>query len=430
MRDRLRFYLNRIGERLWVKPLLMCMISIVWVFVAKAADHLGLGTIVPHISKTSIETLLGIISSSMLVIATFAVASMVSAYASASTTATPRTFSLVISDDVSKNALSKFIGAFIFSIVSLIAVQNDYYDKAGYFAIFALTLTVLAIVIFTFVRWVDSIARLGRLGSTITKAEAATATSIQRRRCAPTLRGVPVWPRQEHALAIYGTTIGYVQLIDTAALQALAEKMHSRISIEALPGTFSGPGRVLAYVSTQPGEQSDIDTSTVDTSEFAKAFLIQEKRTFDEDPRFGFIVLSEIASRALSPAVNDPGTAIDVIGSMVRLFALWSTPIAEDEKRSIVYDRVAVPEISLKDLFDDAFTPIARDGAGIIEVGIRLQKAFQALACTGDSNMRKQAMEHGLLALARARIALDLPEDLATLKKVAKFHDYTPKRLP
>ncbi len=130
----------------------------------------------------------------MLVIATFAVASMVSAYASASSIATPRTFALVIADDVSQNALSTFIGAFIFSIVALIAVKNGYYGKAGHFALFVLTLFVFAAVIFTFVRWVDRIARLGRLGTTIESVEAATAAALRRRRRTPHLRGVAAGP--------------------------------------------------------------------------------------------------------------------------------------------------------------------------------------------------------------------------------------------
>lgn len=61
-------------------------------------------------------------------------------------------------------------------------------------------------------------------------------------------------------------------------------------------------------------------SSAVEMSQIARAFLIGDERTFDDDPRFGLVVLSEIASRALSPAVNDPGTAIDIIGTFVRLF--------------------------------------------------------------------------------------------------------------
>ena len=368
MDDRLRFHLNRISERLWVRPLAMCVLSTTTVFLAKTVDNNEIGQLVPAVTQDSIETLLTIISASMLVIATFAVASMVSAYASASSTATPRSFSLVLSDDVSQNALSTFIGAFIFSVVALIALKNDYYGKAGRFALFALTLMILAMVIFTFVGWVDRIARLGRLGGTINKVEAATAAALQRRRRAPTLHGVPAGRRQHGGQAIYGGRVGYVQRVDVTALQTYAEKSRLRITVAALPGTFSAPGRPLAYVTADAG-----DVSAIDASQVAQAFLLGDDRQFDEDPRFGLIVLSEIASRALSPAVNDPGTAIGIIGRFVRLFALWSEPIEEGDTRTSACDRVEVPKISLRDMFDDAFTAIARDGAGAIEVAGRLQ---------------------------------------------------------
>jgi uncharacterized membrane protein len=394
----------------------MCVLSIATVFLAKTVDNPEICELVPTIAQESIETLLAIISASMLVIATFAVASMVSAYASASSTATPRSFSLVISDDVSQNALSTFIGAFIFSIVALIALKNGYYDKAGRFALFALTLTILAIIIVTFVSWVDRIARLGRLGGTIDKVEAATASALRRKRYAPTLGGVPAGRCQNGGQAIYGGRIGYVQRVDVPALQTYAEKSRVRITLAALPGTFSAPDRALAYVTTDSG-----DLSGIDTSQIAKAFLIGDDRQFDEDPRFGLIVLSEIASRALSPAVNDPGTAIGIIGTFVRLFALWSEPMKEGETRASEYDRVEVPELSLRDMFDDAFTAIARDGAGTIEVAGRLQKAFVSLASIGDAAMRDAAIHHSRLALARAENVLELPEDLEVVRKLARF---------
>lgn len=415
MNDRLRFMFNRISERLWVKPLLSCVLSILWVFVAKMADYTGLAAIVPSITPDSIETLLSIISSSMLVIATFAVASMVSAYASASSTATPRTFALVIADDRSQNALSAFISAFIFSIVALIALQNGYYGKAGYFALFILTLLVFGIVIITFVRWVDSIARLGRLGSTVHKAEKAAATALQRRRCSPTLRGIAVTPLEPGAQAVFSEHIGYVQIVDLAALQALAEKSRLHISLTCLPGTFVGPARPLAQITSD----SDTAPEPWDGAEIAAAFRVQAERTFDEDPRFGLIVLAEIASRALSPAVNDPGTAIDVIGSLVRLFALWATPVGDDERCSTLYDRVGVPTLALQDLFDDAFDPIARDGAAKLEVAIRLQKAFESLATTGHAEMQRISLKHARRALARAEQELRFEPDRLRLRQLA-----------
>jgi uncharacterized membrane protein len=61
-------------------------------------------------------------------------------------------------------------------------------------------------------------------------------------------------------------------------------------------------------------------------------------RYFHEDPRFGLITLSEIASRALS--VNDPSTAIQIISSHVRLFSVWAEVGDGKRKR-----RPAVPEL-------------------------------------------------------------------------------------
>jgi uncharacterized membrane protein len=108
-----------------------------------------------------------------------------------------------------------------------------------------------------------------------------------------------------------------------------------------------------------------------------KAFVIGDMRYFDEDPRFGLITLSEIASRALSPAVNDPGTAIQIISSYVRLFSLWAEPLDSKKSRENHTTALRFQNLQLK-IFEDAFRPLARDGAGNIEVMIRLQKPLTA----------------------------------------------------
>lgn len=84
MNENWLFYLNRIREKLWVKPLVMCLLSIVAAFLATLADRPGVGDWLPTVSKESVETLLELVASTMLVIAMFSVGSMVSAYASAS----------------------------------------------------------------------------------------------------------------------------------------------------------------------------------------------------------------------------------------------------------------------------------------------------------------------------------------------------------
>lgn len=416
MRDSIRFLLNRMRERLWVKPLAVCLLSILAAFIASVVDHPQFAPYVPDITQASLKDLLTIISSSMLVIATFSVASMVSAYATAGSVATPRSFSLIVADDVSQNALSTFIGAFIFSIVALVALMNGYYGKPGRFALFLITILVFAIVIFTFLRWVDRIARLGRLGTTADKIEAAAADALRRRKWSPRLGGAPMPETPGEGEAVYGGTVGYVQRVNLAQLQVAAEHAETRIEIAALPGTFAAPGRVLAYV--RPGADPE---KPVNLDRIRAAFLIGGDRTFDDDPRFGLVALSEIASRALSPAVNDPGTAIDIIGTLVRLFTRWAAQPDSDEPPPVTYDRVHVPELSLDDLFDDAFNAISRDGAGMLEVATRLQKAFQSLAATGNAEMEKVAIEHARRALTHSEEVLKHPFEIETLRLAAEL---------
>lgn len=416
--DQLRYLLSQIKERLWVKPFLMCLVSIAGAFAAKVADGTSLGEVVPEVNVDSVSTLLTVMASSMLVIATLAVASMVSAYASASRSATSRAFSLVISDDGSQNALSTFLGAFIFSIVALTAVTNGYFGTAGRFTLYVLTMLVFTVVVLTFVGWVDNIARLGRLHTIIHKVEDATAEALRRRRTAPQLGGVPINPATPRGEAVYPVEIGYVQRLDMDELQRRAESLDVRIVVVATPGRFTAPGNVLAYVSGAAGRALSED----DRREIVNAFRIGDMRRYDDDPGFGLIVLSEIAGRALSPAVNDPGTAIDILGTLVRLFVNWRVPQQESEREPAeCHDRVEVPTLEVRDMFDVAFTSIARDGAGSVEVALRLQQALRTLAGLGDEELRAAAIHHGRLARERASLALTLPHDVARVQDASLF---------
>lgn len=416
MGEQLQFFLNRLKERLWIKPLLFCVFSIASALLAHLADNvhidINLERLIPDITRDSIEDLLKITAASMLVIATFSVSSMVSAYASAGNTATPRAFSLIIADDVSQNALSTFIGVFIFSVVALVALMNGYYGKPGRFVLFSLTLMSLGLVIVTFVRWVDKVARLGRLGAVIDKVEMATAKAMQDRLAFPTLRGMPATLSENQATAVYAEAIGYVQRVDIKKMQSYAQKKKVRIMVAALPGAFATPDQPIAYVL--PDDRS---VYTCENNQIEKSFVIEQDRLFENDPRFGLVVLSEIASRALSPAVNDPGTAIDIISTLVRLFIQWSKPVETDQGPEC--DRVYVPELCVRDMFDDAFTPIARDGATILEVQVQLQKAFQTLAISGNDTMRIAAVQHSRLALARAEQSIVFLPDLEVIRRAA-----------
>ncbi|UVW29900.1 DUF2254 domain-containing protein [Massilia sp. H6] len=411
--------MNRYSERLWVKPVIACLLSMAGVGLAHFADNISIDWKVPEIAQSSVIDLLKIIAASMLGIATFAVASMVSAYASTGQSATARAFPLIVADDVSQNALSVFVGAFIFAIIALSATTNDYFGKAGRFTLFVLTLLTLMIVILVFVRWVDSIARLGRLSAVIAKVEQATAQAMTRRKKQPFLGGLAA-SGPSCGLAFHSDdsnnsgNVGYLQRIDMSALQEIATNSKVRITLAVLPGAMIVPSRPLGYVL-----QDSIDSGPVEAALLSKAFIIGPVRRFDDDPRFGLVALSEIGCRALSPGINDPGTAIAVLGSVHRLFSNWVGPADPVE---LEYDRIEAPELSLDEMLEDVFPALARDGAGLIEVAMRVQRVLGELGRCGNSQLALAARRHAEQAMARSERALDFPADLELLR--LRHEDY------
>ncbi|MEO5945318.1 MAG: DUF2254 domain-containing protein [Chitinophagaceae bacterium] len=416
MKKNVEFYYKRLLGRLWFRPLLFCLLSIAVALLAQLADNSFIADIAPAIEKSSVEELLSILSATMLVIAIFAVGSMLSAFSAASSSATPRSFKLVVADDVSQNALSVYIGSFIFSIVALVALKNGYYGQAGYFTLFILTLLVFAVVIITFLRWVERISKLGRLGHTIQKIEEATKKVLINRLEQPYLGCHPIKESIESGTPVYTKEMGYVLHINMDKLQELASDSNALITVVCIPGRFVSPEKPLVYITYQ-----DANGNTIDNEELEKAFSIDDNRSFYDDPRFGLIVLSEIASRALSPGINDPGTAIAIIASHIRLFSLWVIGIKKEKTETVKYNRISVPAISLADMFDDAFRPIERDGAGNIEVMIRLQKALITIAHIGNTEVKELAILHSRQAFERAEIAMDYKNDLVVLKKESLF---------
>jgi len=416
MKKKIIIYYNWIREQLWFRPLVFCLISVAAALIAHIADGTRLNDLVPIIKTESIDGLLDILSASMLVISIFAVASMLSAYSAASTTATPRSFKIVITDDVSQYALSMFIGAFIFSIVATVAMDIGYYNQAGKFILFLLTLVFFLLVILTFLRWVDRISRLGRLEHTIMQVEAVATKSLSSYIKNPLLNALPITGVFPDGKSVLGDSIGYVQHIDMAALQKLAKEMGLKIRLNCLPGKFIHENSEIAFIRFC----QDADMSKV-TQKVNGAIHVGHTRLFDEDPRFGLIALAEIASRALSNGINDPGTAIQIIGSQERLLFLWNVEIENSTESNVLYDCIEIPQISMEDFFDDTFRSISRDGAGYIEVMLRLQKTFNSLETINHAEIKAAAIHYSKYAFNRAELAIKMKHDLDILEKQCLF---------
>jgi uncharacterized membrane protein len=413
---RWRWLLESLFSQLWFRASLFSLLGVVAALAA-----LLLEPFIPHdwppvAGADAVDRILGILGSSMLTVTVFSLTTMVSAYNSAASNVTPRTSQLLQEDTTSQNALSTFLGAFLFSLVGIIALSTGLYGPSGRLVLFSATVLVVLVIVVTLLRWISHLSTLGQVSDSIARVERAVTRALDERVENPFLGGIAPQPMPASATPVHGEAIGYLVHVDMAALQKAAGTVGT-VQVAVLPGGFVDGSQPLAWLAADDEETRDA---------VRRAFTVSNERNYAQDPRFGLIVLSEIASRSLSPAINDSGTAIAVLGLAVRVLARWRSAGSGQSHREIAYPRVQVPGLSTDDLFDDLFGPIARDGAGIVEVGMRLQKALGTLARGGDESICQAARYHSARALALAEGALVLESDRQRLRELASSLERLP----
>lgn len=390
---RWRYYWELVRTQIWFHAGLYAAFGVAAALVAVVLAPLVPPELADRLGGASVEAILTILASGMLAVATFSLGAWVSAYTSVSQAATPRVAALVTSDQATQEALATFVGAFLYAVVGVTAVNAGIYGPQGRAVLYLITLAVVGLVAFRLLGWINRLSKLARLSHMIDLVEGRTADWLARQPPARPGRAVV-----GHSIPAPAT--GYVQNIDLPALQALAEAQDRHIEVLAAVGSFRRRGEALARIDAR-----QIDAGI--EADLQSAFSIARARTFDQDPRFGLIVLGEIAERALSPAVNDPGTAIQIVGVALRLLDDWGRGYPDADDANQGNDRVTRPVLLPEDLVRDVYGPILRYGMGDIAVAIRTQKALRSLAVDG-SVVAGPAKQLAIEAAQRARV--DLPE--------------------
>ena len=440
-----RWFITQLTRRIWFRAALIGTAAVALALVAPF-----IAPVIPYefgqIGSSAVDNVLTVLASSMLAVTTFSLTAMVTAFSGASQSGTPRATELLVEDAAAQNALSTFLGAFLFSIVGIIALKTGFYGVQGRAVLLIGTVIVILIIVVVLFHWIGQLTHFGRMGDTIERVERKARVAL--RNYGGPLHVDEAEPRhspEDAALEIMPTRSGYIAHVDRDALVKAAENFGSRVHLVAPAGTFVTRDRAIAWLAERP-------TDTQECEELADAIrrqlIIADERDFDQDPRFGIVVLGEIASRALSPAVNDPGTAIAVLGAGMRVFDRFLDRLEEEqaeEAQEAATENgdgapqdgdadgeplVDEPGLSLAEIVQDLVRPIARDGAGLIEVHLRLQDILAAIhtrvgARTGA--FRELARD----CLDRAVAAIDHAPDVERLRAAhADAFDATPREPP
>ena len=98
-----------------------------------------------------------------------------------------------------------------------------------------------------------------------------------------------------------------LQALDTRALLTLAAAAGAVIEVRASVGDTLVEGTELARMS---------GGRAIDAAALRAAFIVGHERTFEQDPSYAIRLVVDIAIKALSPAVNDPTTAVQALDQL------------------------------------------------------------------------------------------------------------------
>ncbi|MCZ4340280.1 DUF2254 domain-containing protein [Sphingomonadaceae bacterium G21617-S1] len=409
---RTAWLLRQFRKQIWVRASAFSGAAVLVALLAAFA-----GPYLPYDPKLtlaagSVDHILNILATSMLAVTTFSLSIMVAAYSAATSNVTPRSTKLLLADPVAQNTLATFVGSFLFSIVGIIGLAAGIYSGKGRIILFFATLIVLLVIVATLLRWIEQLGKFGRVGDTIRRVEQATLPAFRDAGHVPRLGAQPAVAIPDGAQPIHAARCGVIVHIDAAKINSIAEDHGLGVHILTMPGTLVHPTRPILKVPPSTDRKVRDDLRACVT--------VADDREYEQDPRFGIIVLSEIASRALSPAVNDPGTAIEVLGAGLRVLLAFAEAV--DEREEAPFPNVYAPDLEVADIFASFFNPISRDGGGIVEVQIRALAVLEALAARAPSLFQGAASTQIAHIVERSTQTLTMAHERLMIQSRARQH--------
>lgn len=240
--------------------------------------------------------------------------------------------------------------------------------------------------------------------------------------------------------AIQAQDTGCLCRLKLSGLQHAASEADCTRHLHIRPRSFVSPDTVLATACARKRSKdiADIERNKAPAAPNAEAirdcFVLDAAHSHEPDPHFGLTLLSVVALRALSPSGNDAGTASAVMAALTKLVVEAARaragqetgakavkkhdpdPDPEAEPASIGFGRLTLPEFAIRTVAADGFSLITRDGASMLEVGIRLQKMLTLVARHGRTPVALEARLQARKAMERGRDALSHPDDRRQLE--------------
>lgn len=387
----------RLNSTYWFVPVLMTFAAVAAVFAAVLLDRRlvledgWLRFLYPS-SLEGARALLSSATGSMITVVSVTFSVTVVALTVASQHFGPRLLDNFMRETGSKIVLGILIGTFVYCAALLSAIGET--SAAPFVPGVALVgaVALLAISVGALIYFVHHVAHSIQLPHIVDRIGGELEASILRAFATnPGRDQGPTAAEPDDVALVASTGNGYIQRIDERRLARIAERADARVWIRRCPGDFVIPGAALAAVAPARAMDSRFRKAATD------AYILGPNRTTWQDPAFSVDKLVEVALRALSPAINEPFTAIACIDQLGRGLSRAATcaPRSPVHCDAAGRPRVYVPRHTFPTLLDAAFDPIRIFAGSNPAIYDRLLATIRMLApCTESPEQLDALRQH------------------------------------
>lgn len=380
---RMRQVFDRLRHRLLAIPLVFVALGVAVAQVMLWIDAEVGRESIPQALRTTVDggrAVLSTIAGGLIASITLLLSLMLVAIQLGNTQFSPRTLRDWIGDRTQQLTIGVVLGTTVYCLLALRRTRTFETGDGGVPHITVLLAVLLGLLsLVMVVRSVDHLADSLRVGSVAGRLARETIALIER-------LGVPGPEADDRDTppatpfpdglgdprVITSDRTGWIQQVDE---DALLERVPTgaTLRLDLGLGRFVPEGVPLLRIAPAAAVDDDLARSLLD------AIAIGDTRTTQQDVGFGILQLVDIALRALSPGVNDPNTANDVIDHLGAVtLAIWARPerphVRTEETRTLI-----TPRLDHAAYLEQAFAQIRRHGAHDMTVAARLLSTLRLL---------------------------------------------------
>jgi uncharacterized membrane protein len=361
-----------IKNSVWFPPLLGMVGGILFHRLVRMID-MALGWQAP-VTTEGARALLGTLSASMFTFIVFVFSILLLSVQLASAQLTPRIIAIFYRNNVLKFSLTVFVFTFAFALAVLFRISDTVLQISLVIAIFS-SLACIAVFLYMIDNVGKSLRPISLLNLVGNRGQKVIMDEYPHHFSATEDLTTPATKIADHGSSriIESKHTGVLLAIDKTGLVEMAQQANCLVELIPHVGDFITTGDPL-FRLYQGGK-------TITDHQLNQAVAIGIERTMEQDPGFAFRIIVDIATKALSPAVNDPTTAVlalDQIHRMLRVIATRNldTGKAYDDAGQL---RLIYRTPDWDDYINLAITEIRHYGKDSIQVVRRLRALLENL---------------------------------------------------